>query len=160
MLTALTLVSNTVLYRLTYPLAPHYALLQSQSSFTHVFNIPSLLQNTQTRHDTTVHLLLCASLYMLLSAFPKLSTMFYSQLYIPDCISQTLYTVLLTAVYPWLHFPNFIHCSIHCCTSLEYSISSNGKVLAALMSEALWVITLLGTVALCYNILIWTLFLV
>ena len=103
MLTALTPVSNTVLHRLTYPPTPHYAVLQSQSSFAHVFIIPSLLHNTKTHHYTTVHLLLCAGLYMLLIAFPKLSTLFYSLLYIPDCISRNFYTVLVTAL-RWIFY--------------------------------------------------------
>ena len=50
MLTALTLVSNTVLHRFTSPLPPHCAVPQLQSPFT----APS----TQTRCGMTVHLLL------------------------------------------------------------------------------------------------------
>jgi len=76
MLTALTPVLNTVLHRLIYPLTPNYAVSQSRSSFTQVFNIPSLLRNTQTHHDMAVCLLLSAGLYMPLIAFSKLSTLF------------------------------------------------------------------------------------
>jgi hypothetical protein len=51
-----------------------------------------------------------------------------------------------------LHAWKLLCCSNQCWVSLEYSISLHRKVLAAVTSEALQLVTLLGTDALCYNI--------
>jgi hypothetical protein len=67
---------------------------------------------------------------------------------------MALYIVSLSdgLIYYLLHASNLLCCSSQCWVSLEYSISLNGKVLAALTSEASQLITLLGTDDLCCNI--------
>jgi len=56
-------------------------------------------------------------------------------------------------IYCLLYASNLLCCSSQCWVSLEYSVSFlHGKVLAALMSVALRVATLLGADALCYSI--------
>jgi hypothetical protein len=52
-----------------------------------------------------------------------------------------------------LHASKLFRCSSQCCVSLEYSVSSHRKVLAALTLQTSRVVILLGAVFLCYDII-------
>jgi hypothetical protein len=118
--TALTLVLNSVLHRCTLPLTPHCA---------HIGILPFLTLSRLALCYIT-HWLALTRLYISCHALA---------LYGAISISQTFYTVLVTAGYPFSRI---------CYLLLVWEGSG---ILAALMSEASWLGRLLGAVALYYN---------